>query len=695
MWELLHRVRYFPIRHHSPASSLLLERTIESRPPRRILVEGPSDATPLIPALLDPGTVPPVALLAFRFDDGSKSAIYPFACYSPEYVALKTAARLGIPARFIDVPTSVALAWGEEEKEKVAERSWAGFRSYDEFWEAAFESGGMSVDLLLDFARRMRHEDARFDDFDRIREAHMAGEVEKETDVSPEDILVVCGAFHAAALDDGEVDRSRSIPEGPASELTIVPTSFARMSEQAGYGAGNRAPFFYQRVYDAKGDFRHASLATLVDLEGRLRSAGSAVGLADTIEAYRLARTLGNLREKRAPGVEEIREAAVACLLRGAASRVVQDVLVGDQVGRVSAKAGKNPLQREFLAEVQRRGLPLADAPREVRLRLGRPPDIGTSIFLHRLRIARIPYAELLSATNARERWKLRWSPAVDRALGESLRVGETLERVCERRILEGMQEAGSVGKAAEHLLEIVVADAGRILAKALDRCKELSVSDGDLYSLARAGQTLRDLVTLGSTRNVPVDDATALLRHVYVRALSGLPAGAAVADEGVRRACTALKLLADLSAVDPDLFTRAARALLDDARAHPCVAGLAWALLRDRERLRVHLVRRLSPGNCPLDGARFVEGLLSVRRHVFVRDRTLVRALDDYLQTLEPKAFQEVLPVLRRAFAKMSESEVRYLLESLRGEGPSASMESADREIEELSGEWKNLFGS
>src|SRR5919199_3318719 len=55
-----------PVRHHSPAAALQVERLIHERRPRAVLVEGPADANDLIPLLLDAETAPPVALYAYR-----------------------------------------------------------------------------------------------------------------------------------------------------------------------------------------------------------------------------------------------------------------------------------------------------------------------------------------------------------------------------------------------------------------------------------------------------------------------------------------------------------------------------------------------------------------------------------------------------------------------------------------------------
>ncbi len=56
------RVTYFPIRHHSPACALRIEKWISENKPEAILIEGPSSFTSRIPMLLDERTSCPVAI---------------------------------------------------------------------------------------------------------------------------------------------------------------------------------------------------------------------------------------------------------------------------------------------------------------------------------------------------------------------------------------------------------------------------------------------------------------------------------------------------------------------------------------------------------------------------------------------------------------------------------------------------------
>ena len=133
------RVIYFPLRHHSPACSRHLERLIRYWQPRAVLVEGPTEFTPLIPLILHPGTRAPFAVYtscdpgetprpaqpatrnpppatadpsdaeappeapARRVGSSRRAAYYPFCDASPELVALRLGAEVGATLRFIDL----------------------------------------------------------------------------------------------------------------------------------------------------------------------------------------------------------------------------------------------------------------------------------------------------------------------------------------------------------------------------------------------------------------------------------------------------------------------------------------------------------------------------------------------------------------------------------------------------------------
>lgn len=96
------RVVYVPVRHHSPACARQVARLIRELGPEAVLIEGPRDATHLIPLLTHAKTRMPVAIyttFVHRVEGVDSSpvrhaAYYPLCDYSPELVAIRTAAEV-------------------------------------------------------------------------------------------------------------------------------------------------------------------------------------------------------------------------------------------------------------------------------------------------------------------------------------------------------------------------------------------------------------------------------------------------------------------------------------------------------------------------------------------------------------------------------------------------------------------------
>src|SRR5579885_2268154 len=127
-------VIFFPIRHHSPACAWHLERLISERKPRAVLIEGPRDATALLPHLANPATKAPIAIYTTFVDTTNRlglpraekskparfSAYYPLADYSPELVAIRSGMAAGAEVRFIDLTfPEMVLAEGGQQKEQA------------------------------------------------------------------------------------------------------------------------------------------------------------------------------------------------------------------------------------------------------------------------------------------------------------------------------------------------------------------------------------------------------------------------------------------------------------------------------------------------------------------------------------------------------------------------------------------------
>ena len=118
------QVFLFGIRHHGPGSARRLVQALDDLKPAAVLIEGPSEASELLPMLADPDMATPVALLIYAEDNPANASFFPFAEYSPEYQAARWAVRHGAALRFIDLPASDRLgeAGGGIEDETAATR---------------------------------------------------------------------------------------------------------------------------------------------------------------------------------------------------------------------------------------------------------------------------------------------------------------------------------------------------------------------------------------------------------------------------------------------------------------------------------------------------------------------------------------------------------------------------------------------
>ncbi|MBX3475098.1 MAG: hypothetical protein KF754_12000 [Planctomycetes bacterium] len=705
----------FGVRHHSPRCSAVLEKWLDKVRPRAVLIEGPSDANHLIPFIVDRETRPPVAILGYRVDGTPSSSMWPFAAYSPEYVALRWAARNNLRAEFIDIPAGTVLAEHENRPtaaggEPEADPSIAtsiydrcaqarGHRSFEEFWEASFEAPDYNPETFIatldDWADLTRQQGDRT--IHRARDAFMARRI---AEVSAEVGLVaaVLGAAHTAALSRGDLDPAleATLPKPLPCETTLIPYSFPRLSEQLGYGAGNRAPQYYQQAHDAGCDFKRATLEVLLNFTSQLRLRGFAASLADTIEAYRLALMLAQLRGKQAPGLDEVRDAATAVLCRGE-TRHIDDFLwpsvVGKNVGHVAGKLGKNSLQEEFWGEVRARRLPATDDLETFALKLNNETEIGSSIFLHRLRVADIPYANfvgtarkpgeidaggLSALTRVTEGWQAQWTPSTDVALVEKIVLGETLAIVCRRVLDEKLAAARSTGDAADVLLESVVASVPETLADALSACDAKASQDDDVYSLARASRALSGLLTYGSSRSsagLSEKMLAPLCQATFARAVLRLDAACAGDDEAVKPAKEAMRLLHETAQaqplVDKAAWLAAAMVVAGNYGINAGASGMAAGLLYlsqalDEAGAAALVAQRLSNTAQPENGAAFLEGFLEVNATVIVKSRAVVSALDTFICGLEVERFKNTLPALRRALGGLGATERRYLLENL-----------------------------
>src|SRR5207247_4223256 len=133
------------------------------------------------------------------------------------------------------------------------------------------------------------------------------------------------------------------------------------------------------------------------------------------------------------PATPPSRVARVVVPWRGRSSGVLVEI--------ARARGGKTTPKEEFPGESAARRIPATDERTDFWLHLTSPTEVGTSIFLHRLRAAEIPFAQLQSEgpgaailSRVREKWSTQWTPATEVALVEKIVHGQTIAQVCETK---------------------------------------------------------------------------------------------------------------------------------------------------------------------------------------------------------------------------------------------------------------------
>ncbi|GAA3491449.1 vWA domain-containing protein [Streptomyces cremeus] len=466
------------VRHHAPSLAAALPALLDAAAPDVLLVELPAEFQPWLGWLAHEETRAPVALAAVPADgrgpaDERGPAFYPFADFSPELVALRWAARNGVPAVACDLPLA-DRAWarggpegpapaagpGEGAGLSAALRSRLTGRDGDDLWDRLVEAQAPGstpeairrAALLTGWA--LRHEAEAHGGVpgtDLAREACMRGHLAKALADGQRPAAVV-GAFHTPALlpaaegvfvpyatdAPGAPDPSHGPgPDGgpsAACTVSLVPYAYPLLDSRSGYPAGIRDPEWQHTVLDAAGDpaaLHEALIRTTVRLCAALREQGHPYGPADAREVVRVAGDLARLRALPAPGRGELLEAVQTVLGRGetygtgrAVARALEQVLVGGRTGRPAPAAPRGGLGPAVEAETAALSLPgPADAyertPRDLRLDPARSAlDRRRELLLRRLTVCGIPYAQEQTVTGAAgtegltTRWQVRWTPA-------------------------------------------------------------------------------------------------------------------------------------------------------------------------------------------------------------------------------------------------------------------------------------------
>lgn len=593
-----------PVRHHSPACSAHLERLIAAVRPAAVLVEGPCDFDPLIPALCDARTKPPVAIVSLReAGEGQRlrraASYFPFCAHSPEFVALSAATTNGIPARFIDLP-STAREWrsesdaptyrsllGSEHGFTVGDYVSAlarelGCRDGNEVWDQLFETRLADADwqgFFADVAQYCACIRGATDPADMAHDGTLAREEQMRriiTAVRGEvqgPIIAVVGGFHAGAIFTSDSGRPVAAKAG-AGRSYLIRYGMRQLDALRGYGAGLPLPGYYQRLWDAR-DAGLQGLATdlVTGFAAHLRSGkGETPSFPVIANAIEQAERLASLRGRPFPTRDDLIDAVRSAFIKdeiaaGNAPLLVElhAWLTGTGLGEVPPGTGSPPLVEAVRAEAKALGFGTEDGERRTReLDIYRKPrHRAASRFAHAMTLIGTPFADRTGGPDFRndvgldrlhEVWAVCWSPLVEARLIELSEAADTLPEALAFVLATRIAALSEQGKGRNALAAIDLfaaacrAGLGSEAEAILWLIEEQVIEDPEIASVIAALADLlllrRGRETLGIADVGPLDRLT---QTAWRRMVLLLPE---LADQGEDQVAGAVQALGDLRGV-------------------------------------------------------------------------------------------------------------------------------------------------
>ena len=595
----------------------------------------------------------------------------------------------------------------------------AGYDDSEMWWEHHFEQRHVAntaeahFEAVLLMMSTLREHDVKsaLDEENVWREAYMAQLIRQARNEMYGNIVVVCGAWHAPALldlDKTEKEHAKILKKLPKSKIKVaatwIPWTNDRLSMSSGYGAGIVSPGWYGHVWKKPKDKGELWLTKVAQL---FRQKKMDISTAHVIEAYRLAEAVSGLRGLSRIGLVELNEATqtVMCMGDGILLELVKkELIVGHGLGRVPDSLPKLPLQADFEEKCKKLKLKQTADFNDIELDLRKELDLNRSIFLHRLTILGIKWGkESGVSTKAKgtfkEPWRLQWKPEMLVDLIEKGIWGNSIDEATSKFLLDKAAKTESVAGLSEMIQTAIPAELFTAIEVLLQKINDLATVSADILELMAAITPLADVGRYGNVRKTDLVAINTLVEGLILRVCIGLPnacyglddAASQQTFEQIRKVNDAVRLLEN--PVLREEWFKTLGYLTDKTGVHSVIRGCTTRLLfdgkeLDTEGVAVKFSFALSTGNEPSFSAGWIEGFLKGSGMILLYDDVLWNLLYKWVSELQQDTFTELLPILRRTFAKYAVGERRQLGEkarkgvALNGENDTNLRENFDYEL-------------
>ncbi len=703
------QIRVYGIRHHGPGSTRRLLKALNRQPPDCLLIEAPEEAASLFESASHPKIRPPVAMLIYDPGAFSRAAYLPFAEFSPEWQAILWSQKKGVPIRAMDLPMSRQFALPADAGHALVPAEpdpvqfdplyfmahAAGFDDSERWWDHTFEQEEAEeavFQAILEMMTALRRELNREETPETLlREAFMRKVLRKAIKDGFQSIAVVCGAWHAPVLhhcldfppgQDNALLRSGAKVKTKAS---WIPWSYERLARGSGYPAGMVSPAWYELLFSHR---KETTIRWMIRAARLLRQENLNASVAEVQEAVRLANTLAALRNLPIPGLTELEDAAITVLGEGDTTRLelIRDKLViGSTVGKVPASISAVPLMIDLEKHIKTARLTKEYQSSEKFtkiLDLRKPANLLASILLHRLQLIGIPWGQPMQGSekdqgNFKEKWSLKWRPDYAIRVIQAGMYGNTIPEATTSFVLQELKSEPPFSRLLDLLDQVLKAELPEALEDLINSLRNASARRQDLLELMAGLPILVRMHRYGNIRRTDREMVDQLLTQVVPGVCLRLPPACLQLDQ--EAAATLFDLIvrchAAIQLLNMPAHTRYwlhSLQQISSIAAHPLLHGAAVRILLDlgqvpSETAGQHMSQALSPGAGADNSAQWLEGFLFGSGLLLLLQDNLWQILNTWLERLTGDQFQEILPLLRRTFSRMQDTEREKILEFAR----------------------------
>lgn len=754
------------IRHHGPGSARSVCNALASIQPDCILIEGPPDANTIIGQLQHPDFKPPVALLLntpVQKEVRSQAVFYPFAEFSPEWQALQYALRQQVVVEFMDLPLQHRFAlekqWVEQrlqqdqlltdeqeielnqqdniESEHDLEQHYlsirrdpiqllaeqAGYQDSERFWEHLVEqqphAGQMftaisdAMAALRDHLLSQQPENYTSEDqlLEQYREAYMRKVIKQAEKQGYQNIVVICGAWHAPVLADIKTQNKadtallKGLPKVKVDAAWIAWTH-GRLNRDSGYGAGVQAVGWYthlwkhyQQTLEENVDGEKITIDWLSKFAYALRQAGYDASSAQIIDAVQLIQSLLQLRGRRIPDLEDLFEVIRSVLNHGLdiPQPILTKLLEDEQLGQVPAELIELPIQKDFLQQVKHFRLKLEAPHRDITLDLREAFDLAKSQFLHCVKLLGLDWAEL-TGTGAKqgsfkEIWHLSWQPESSLYLNEMSLWGNSIQLATQSYLENRIKQCEDVAQIAELIENLLLSGLDQSLNLALDKLNELTTQHQDPSIILATLKPLITAIRYGSVRQFSMQHLHQLVEHLAIRLMLSLPnycvqLNAEMAQQFAQQLQALYELLEQLQKDElQQLWQDTLQQLLYLEQMQGYLHGCCVRLAREQQLIDVEqtqgfLSRALSIGPTADYSAAWFEGFLTHQALLLIHGQSLWDTVSQWVNQLQEQQFIELLPILARTASSFSPAEAQQLIQKVTQKSTTVKQEVGSLDI-------------